>query len=328
MSTDRLIPFAGGAASAILFVAFLSGVQGTLLLAYFSLLPLFAVAFGWGIRAGNIAAVSGALLAFVFGRLAGGVPFIILVAVPVGLVIQRALLGQKLKGGGVNWYPIGHILCHLAAVGGAFLAIAATMHFDVEGGFRAAMGHYLDLVLSNRLDAGDHAIRKAIVESIMPLLPGSIVGSWILMIVVNATLAQGILVRMEKNRRPSPEYTRIDLPEWISWAFVGAAAASLATSGSFEYFARNLTMVFAIPFFFAGLAFLHLMARRLPVPGLALGALYIVLLFSTWMLAVVAAVGALDAWMDLRARFVPGGGGQSNLPAPADEDEDEKNGTR
>ena len=302
MPPEKLIPIAGGAASAALTLSVLSGFGGTVVLAYLALLPLFVVAFGWGIRAGQVAALIGTALTFAFGGLTVGLIYAGTTAVPAWLVNRQALLGRKLPDGSANWYPVGHILCQLTALGAIVTAAAAVVHIDVPGGFQAAVAGYVDRILSAHF-ALPPADRQVVAARLVPVLPGATVMSWIVMITINAALAQALVVRTGKNRRPTPAYGSLDLPEWISWVLVAAAAVTLFAGGTLEYVGRNLTMILAMPFFLSGLGFIHVLARQLAAPGLALTIVYTIVVFSGWAVLAVAGLGMIERWADLRTRL-------------------------
>jgi len=47
------------------------------------------------------------------------------------------------------------------------------------------------------------------------VIPGMIAASWMIMLVANAALAQGLLARFGANWRPSPDLAGLDLPLWV-----------------------------------------------------------------------------------------------------------------
>ena len=315
MSKDYLIALGGGAASALASFAFLSGMGGALVFAYLSLFPIFAVGFGWGVRHGYIALLFGLFLAFALGGLMAGGVYALATTVPGAIIIRQAVLGKRLDNGDIYWYPLGHILCTLAAAGAAAIALLALANLNADDGFQGMLAGFLDQVLQARFGASQRFDTAALSASLIPLLPAAIVSSWLLMATLNAIAAQGLLTRLRKNRRPEPQYSSLEMPEWASWALVAAAAVALLSSGDLEFLARNLTMILATPFFFAGLGTAHQLVRRLGAPGMALAALYVVLLFSSWAAIAVAGLGIADQWTDLRRRYAPQQG-------PADEEKE------
>ena len=121
--------------------------------------------------------------------------------------------------------------------------------------------------------------------------------------VVNTVVAQGILVRIGYNKRPSPPYVNLELPVWSSWLLVSAAFLALAGTGEWEYMGRNLAMLLAVPYFFLGLSVFHCLARRVVATTPMLVALYLVIIISMWAALVVAGIGIVEQWFGLRNRF-------------------------
>ena len=79
--------------------------------------------------------------------------------------------------------------------------------------------------LSNQIIPADAAdMRASFIAMLMPLLPGIFAVSWMFMVVVNATLAQGLLVRFKRNFRPSPDIVTMEFPNWFP---IAAAIAAL-----------------------------------------------------------------------------------------------------
>jgi len=139
------------------------------------------------------------------------------------------------------------------------------------------------------------------------------VAVWLVMIVVNAAAAQAIVVAGGWNRRPSPRWTALSLPDWLSWLLVGAAVAGLAAGGDLGYGGRNLVVVAAVPFFFLGLAVVHGVVGRGPGRGFRLFGLYLLLvLMCAGVAPLIAAVGRVAAWAGLRRSGGAAGFGKGN----------------
>ena len=115
--------------------------------------------------------------------------------------------------------------------------------------------------------------RKALADQLAPFFLGFSAIAWLLMMLVNAGMAQSLLAARKWNWRPSPQWSQLRLPGWFDWVLVGAAAA-LVTSGDASFLARNILMVLLTPYFLVGLAVAHVMAWRTSMPGLALASFY------------------------------------------------------
>ncbi len=196
------------------------------------------------------------------------------------------------------------------------MLVLAAMFFGGDGGMETVVSRSLGntvAVMWPQLQEGNQA---AIVSMLTPVIPGGVGLVWTLVTVLNGALAQGLLVRMERNLRPPPSYSKLVLPDWISWFLVGAAAlalvGSLAGFGQLEYLGRNLVIIFAMPFFLLGLAVAHAMVRRLPMAGMLLAVLYVVLVLSSGVLFVVAGVGLIEQWVGIRRRLTAPGKDQED----------------
>jgi hypothetical protein len=191
-----------------------------------------------------------------------------------------------------------------AAAGGLLLLLAAAMATaNTEGGLEGWVGAFVERILGGRLSVGGGPERTVFVDRLTPLFPAITALSWLVMVVINAALAQSLLTRAGKNLRPVVNYAHTTLPEWFYWMFVAVAAAALLASGSIEYLTRNLAVIFVAPFLFIGLGVLHTMSRRVSAPGLALTAIYVFLILFSWAGVFVAGLGYLEPWARLRDRF-------------------------
>ncbi len=107
------------------------------------------------------------------------------------------------------------------------------------------------------------------------VIPGLVAASWMVMLVANAALAQGVLVRFGANWRPSPDLAGLGLPRWVPLA-LGLAAAAVALGGAPRFVGVNMLIALSVPFCLAGLAVLHAAARRLSHPAMALTGFYMI----------------------------------------------------
>lgn len=319
MATALPIAVGAGSLSALGFLASLSGLPGALLVVYFASLPLMMAGLTLGPRAVAIAGATGAVLCGLAGNGVVAALFALGNAVPAWLVTRQALLQSPggAAGDPRSWYPPGSILCGLALfAAGILLAAGVAVQLGGEGGFRAAIAGALDEVFQTMAPDLAATDRTRAVEFMIPVFPGSAGTSWVLMLVINGVLAQGLVARMGRNLRPVTRFVELTLPQWASWPLVLAAAAALVGSGDLEYLGRNLAMVLATPFFFLGLAVVHVMARRSPLPGVVLAVFYVVVLFSVWSAMAVAGIGLIEQWVGLRRRFAgpsgPGGPATGN----------------
>ena len=220
--------------------------------------------------------------------------------------------------GWITFFPAAFGLIaplHLAIL---CLACASGLYFLFCAGFMAGVGlflmgsvdslpglvgAYLNDAFGFMAPAMNSADLTGMVDMLVTMFPGAMGASWVLMLVVNALLAQSVLVRMGNNIRPSPRFTNLALPQWLAWPMVIMAAIGLLASGDIRYIAQNTAIVLAVPYFFLGLSVIHWAVRRLTFATPLLVGLYLVLLISGWALLFVAALGMAEQWTGLRKRF-------------------------
>ena len=315
MSRDMLFAIGAGVLSAVAGVAFLSRSTGALLFVYLASLPLFTAGLALGPRALVIASGVGF---FAAGLLGGGFVagvYGLMQAVPAWLMVKQLLLQRPgAAGGGIAWYPLGEALAWLTMLAAGVLVIAAVMTGSGDRGFAGVIADNLDRILAEIAPRLEIQHRTRTVAVIAPIFPGAVGGSCMLMSVVNAALAQNLLTRMKRSLRPTPDYAALMLPQWLSWPLVGSAALALIGPSDIAYTGRNLTLVFAVPLFFVGLAVAHTLARRVAYAGILLAGFYFVLFLSGWAMLAVAGIGMAEQWVGLRGRFSgrPVGGPPAN----------------
>ena len=139
-----------------------------------------------------------------------------------------------------------------------------------------------------------------------PILPGFTVASWMLLLVANGALAQGLLSATNRALRPSPDLGTLELPNWIATAGAAAALAAVALDGDPGYFARNLVIIAAIPFFLQGLSVVHVLARRTGGGAMMLVIFYVMLIVLGWVAFLIVLLGLVEQIIGLRRRMDDG----------------------
>lgn len=312
MAKEGLIAVGAGAVSALAVLSILSGSAVALPFFYLAPVPLYLAGLGYGVKAAAFAAVSGTLVAGLFGSLAaiGGLtmalPYAAAYGLPAWLASRLALAGPAGNGAADSnsaSLRAGDVLAALTMMG--FIAVA------VGSGYAASHGTSMAAEVQGFLGSAFQRIGIALpgeaqsraVTDMAALFPGMAAASWLLMTVVSATLAQAVLRKGGHNLRQSPAYADLRLPEWISWPLVASAVLVLVSSGDLDYTARNLTFVAAAPFFFLGLAAIHTIVRRVQGAAAILTGVYFVVIISGWAQMVVAGLGIMELWVGVRRRF-------------------------
>lgn len=310
------IALAAGLLSALLFASLSEGLAIGMLLTYLAPLPLMIAGLARGpATAGLAGAVATASVAATSGGIAS-LPFGLAVAIPAVIVARQALLWRTTPSGTVEWYPPGLVLGWLTGMAmvlillGAALAAGQAGTDVASGGLQewvtATVGRSLDL-LTPTLDATQ---RELVAGRWVPFFPALVGGSWLVMTLVNAVLAQSILARSGHNRRPNPAYSReMDLPTWIGVVLMIAVAAGMVVEGDLGYLGRSIAVVALIPFALSGLAAVHGWAAGRPNARMLLVAVYGVLfLVSAWALLLVAGLGLVRFVTRFRPTGDSGGG--------------------
>jgi Predicted membrane protein (DUF2232) len=292
-----------GVVSSALFLCLLTGVPGMVLFAYFVQLPLMFAGLAMGLTA-SMVAVAGALL--INGVIAGAVATVIyglIQALPALIVVRQALLSRR-QGEDLEWYPPGLLLAQLTCLAGLGIGIVFLMLLDHPGGLQGAIEEFLESALVEMGALEAEAVPSSELGPWMFLFPGLMATSWLVMIVLNAVLAQALAVRLGWNRRPSPDLTGLELPSWL-WPALGAAAlVALLGEHGWGFLGRSLVIVFVVPYVFLGLAVIHTLVRRWSHPSWLLAAVYGALVLLGWPILAVLLLGFVEDWAHLRRRLV------------------------
>lgn len=309
MSAAMLIALGGGVLSALCFGAAAIGTLGGLLLMLLSQLPLFLVGLNQGARGALAAGGTGALLTVVLVGLMAAGSYAIVDALPAFLLVRQAALRRSHPDGRIEWYPPGPVMIWLSLYAGlAFLAFAlvyAGSEGGLEGELRRSFAEIEDAIGLSTASPG----AERVLDAIVAIMPGMGASSWLLVTAANAALAQGVLVRLGHQLRPSPTLVSYALPGWLAGAVAATAAAGWLLPGSLGFVGTNLCLILATPYFFGGLAVIHAIAARNGAKLGLLVPLYItlglVILVLSWLAVLaMAALGLVDQILGLRRRLL------------------------
>ena len=274
------------------------GSIGAMMLIYLTQLPLFGAGLWLGVEASVIAGVVGLGILMAGKGLPIAAVFAGLNAIPVVLLVRQALLARSGAEGSVDWYPPGLLTAWLTGLGLAVIAAVMLVLGSLDG-MRAALR---EAVAFDSSFGGNTTGLAELLDSVAFVLPGLTAGSWMAMTSTNGILAQGLLARFGANWRPSPDMTALSLPIWILVLLAFATAATLL-GGTAHFIAINVMIVLAVSFCLAGLAVLHVLARKLARPVIPLVTFYVIAGVLGWPLLLVALLGVLKSSLGLRRRF-------------------------
>ena len=309
LSRNNLFALGGGALSGACYLSVLSGIPDALILAYLAQFPLILAGLGMGVSASVLAAFAAVFLIALIGGLFSAMSFTIFGAAPSILLTKLALLARSrsLKEAGdeapeddLEWYPPDAMIMWLTGFG--VLAFMATLFVasSQSGGLEGEIREELVLTVSQFLASYDESLQQAVIDTVAPFFPSALFVFWLVMMVVNAALAQGMLVRWNRNLRPTPDITQLKLPNILPMAIAVAGVVALLAEGTFTYAARNLVVILSVPYFFSGLGVIHALMRRVADSILPLVLFYVFLLFLGWPIFMITGLGFIDHWMGLR----------------------------
>ena len=289
-----------GALAACPYFVPVSGTPGSLILVYLSQLPLFVGGLWGGVTAAVLAGLTASLVLLAASNIMAVSMFAALNVAPVILLVRQALLARTGADGTIEWYPPGLLAAWLTGLG-----LMATMFtllvFGGPDGIRALVREILAPALDRLVDEGAPG-RDDLAGHLATIMPGVVIASWMVMTLVNGSLAQGLLMRFGASWRPSPNLAALELPRWFPVLLLLAATAA-ALGGVTRFVGVNVIIILAVPFCLAGLAVLHTIARRFSRPAVPLVGVYVLAALFGWPLLLIIFLGLLDTSFGLRRRI-------------------------
>jgi uncharacterized protein YybS (DUF2232 family) len=310
MNRGFLIALVGGLACGLLFLAIRTGSPGAIALTYLSAIPLLLVGLSQGLIPVLIssAIAIGCIFLGLHSKAVG--IFLVIAAIPTIIVVRQALFSrQGVKSGEIEWYPIGLILSCLTGCGLLILGIMSIAVLGEAEGLSGASKRLLQNVFSQVPASSPQA--TILIQVMAKYLPGMLLSVWLLITIINTTLAQNILCRFGYAIRPRPSYSSFNLPGWMSIALAISILSSLIP-GLLGDVGRNAAPLLSTPFFLLGLAVIHNLSHRVALRGAVLAGVYILLIIVGWLSAIVVLLGVLEQWVSLRNRYPVPGGNQEN----------------
>jgi len=322
MMRSLILGSLAGGASAVLVLIAASGPLG-IMLGYLAPLPLFLAGLTHGLPAVVIAGGVGTLISALNGLLSGGI-YLVTFAAPAALVVRQALLARPATEASANaevhgdleWYPAGQLVVWLVGWALGLFGLALLLTADHEGGMPGMLQPLLEQFLAampqngTAQQGGDMAAMAKNLATMMPAVFGF---SWLVMMTINGTLAQGLARMLKQNRRPTPRYRLLVLPRLLAFALAAAIVAGLVLPGDAGFIGATVAAILAFPFFLQGLAVVHGVAAKAAVPGLILAAFYAALVVAGALVGVLVVIlGFIEEWAGFRRRFAGAGASREN----------------
>lgn len=279
----------GGALSAFLFlsVTFIPNF-GMALLSSLAPIPLFMVGLALGRRPAIVASLITCTLIFLMTHPIHGLSYTLLYALPILALTDRSLLNRKV-GKNTHWYPAGRLALWLVGMTVAIVFVAVLMIAPYSDPTQMMESiQQLGSILGPQPDEALEALSK-----VLPYFPAFFGFSWCFSMIINAALAQGILVGFKANLRPSPSLTNIQFPRWLLAITAMSFALALFDLSTVTQLARNLFPILLIPFILAGTGYVHTRIKQLPSPQFFFILFYLALIFFPWGLLFLAVGGII-----------------------------------
>src|SRR5215469_8548259 len=214
-----------GALAACPYFVPVSGTPGSLILVYLSQLPLFVGGLWGGFTETVLAGLIVLLGSLAASNIMAVIMFAALNVVPVILLVRQALLARTSADGTMEWYPPGLLAAWLTGLG--LIAIMVTLLiFGGPDGIQALVREILAPALDRLVDEGTPG-RDELAGHLATIVPGVVIASWMVMTLINGSLAQGLLMRFGASWRPSPNLAALELPRWFPVLLLLAAATAL-----------------------------------------------------------------------------------------------------
>jgi hypothetical protein len=322
MMRSLILGSLAGGASAVLVLTAASGPLG-IMLGYLAPLPLFLAGLTHGLPAVVIAGAVGTLISALNGLLSGGI-YLVTFAAPAVLVVRQALLARPATEASANaevhgdleWYPAGRLVVWLVGWALGLFALALLLTADREGGMPGMLQPVLEQFLAampQNETAQQGSDMAAVAKNLATMMPAVFGFSWLVMMTINGTLAQGLARMLKQNRRPTPRYRLLVLPRLLAFGLAAAIVAGLVLPGDAGFIGATVAAILAFPFFLQGLAVVHGVAAKAAVPGLILAAFYAALVVAGALVGVLVVIlGFIEEWAGFRRRFAGAGASREN----------------
>jgi hypothetical protein len=298
---------AGAGLLSFVFLGLVAVGPGGALFGALSPLPLFAVGLTLGVTPTMIAGATLMVVAAGFGGAAAAMGALAVLAGPVLLLVRQALLSRPAADGATEWYPPGLLVAWLTLIGLGLVALTLIVVSTIgEGALVTRLTAELIEALKQMLPDTPTEKIETFAQGLAPYAIGFSTLSWLLVLAMNGALAQGLVGRMGKARRPAPDIAELELPRWIAAALAIGLVGAYFAPGDLGFAAQNFATVLLLPFFFAGLAVVHALVRKRAARGILLAVFYGAIVLFTWLVIPVTGLGLLDQLVGLRRRFIAG----------------------
>jgi hypothetical protein len=266
-----------------------------------AVVPLFCSGLGFGLASSAISVLAGTVLASIVGSPLFGLSFAFFCGLPVLIIVRQALLWKEADGE-TYWYPVERLLLTWVAVS-LTPTIAATLLLWMNEEIRVGIASQFEVFMA-QLETMNAVVPAWTADEFIGLYLRMIGPMWGMLLLFGGCLSQGILVRFEKNVRPTPALKNVKLPVWAIILFAGLVAATTLFQG-LGAIADALVILLTLAFLIQGLAIVHQISANWPFRGPILVIMYLLLIIIRWPALFIIILGLVDHWVGFRERFAP-----------------------
>lgn len=281
-------------------------------------LPLVVAGLAQGFKTGGVAILTcTVLISVLFFDPLGGLGFLVLFGMPLGLVIYLTLLGRSVDtgsgGAALDWYPVGRVLAWLAVWIAGLFVLAYGLALGADGGlhgivrrsvaaFMVQNPHVLDQIRA-QFEAGGGPLKAEDVESLAGfVLPGLLGVS--LLVVLGANYFGGYYLSRKAGIgiRPVLGLKEIEVPEFVALALLVCVAATFF-GGESLFVGGSLAAILFVPFVLVGLSVVHTLTQGQSAQMLFLLAFYAVFFLIGPVIFMVGGLGLAEQWLNIRGKL-------------------------
>ena len=271
----------------------------------FAAIPVAAIGLAFGLAEAALVAAFVLLLTGILLTPTLAISFAILLILPVMWLVRMALLSRPMADGeptGFAFYPADRLMLiamAIVSVGTVFMHLS---FLNISGGLTQALAEMIYQTPDIR-QALEQVYNISTLEQINLVAKWMLISGfaiWPIMLLANLQLAQGAMVLMKRNLRPSPDYNGFTVPRVLLPILAVLLILGLALDGAIASLFLSLAAIALGGYFLLGLAVIHAISRHWKGRGVFLSALYFFLLMMAWVFIPVTLMGLLDMRFNFR----------------------------
>lgn len=188
------------------------------------------------------------------------------------------------------WYPAGLVTMHLAIYACAVLAVITTIFATGE----TNLPQYLDASIKTQITTMKQEYNiefESLPSNFSFMLCGFMAWLWAALLWFQAWTANLALIHKKMAARPSLAITPFPMPAWLLTLMGICALASLIGGESMRFLGKASLIILLLPYFFQGLAFIHVSTHKWAGRSVFLFFIYLSVAIFFWPAFALAGIG-------------------------------------